>query len=450
LLGATLGAFRVLERLGGGGMSQLYLGEAVSTRQPVAIKVLSEGSDDPVGARRMLEEAKAVVAMKHPAIIELFALGQVDDGRPYLVMELLRGCSLFELQEKLGGKLSVKQTLNVLEQVLGGLAAAHAAGVVHRDLKPENVFVDDSAGGWKLKILDFGLALRTDEKGNESSRLTALGSVVGTPQFMAPEQASGEGPLTDRTDVYALGAMAFVLVTGRELFGPGTLAQIMVRQIEEPAPAIRPLVPEVPEALERLVLQMLEKDPGARPTAAEAHAQVRALLGAGGGKRTHSAPSQPKAKAVAAKSRAPLYAGGVVLLAALAVGGWVWRRARPQVLPTVGRVAAAPAEVAPPAPAPPEPSPAPVAAPAPDTSRTWRCAQIKTVGKLRKLPGGSTSGFEVKFAKSAPLVVFSDDRQGLENSRESVLRCKLKKKQLAATATSDEATRANVLDLRFP
>ena len=463
LIGVTLGAYRVLEPLGGGGMSQLYLGEETATRTPVAIKVLSEGSDDPVGARRMVEEAKAVVAVKHPAIIEMYALGQVADGRPYLVMELLRGRSLFELQEKLGGKLTVKQALNVLEQLLAGLAAAHARGIVHRDLKPENVFVDDTAGGWKVKIIDFGLALRTDEQGNESSRLTAMGSVVGTPQFMAPEQANGEGPITDRTDVYALGAMAFVLLTGRELFS-GTLAQIMVQQIEEPAPALRPLVAELPEALEALVLQMLEKNQAARPTAAEAHARVKALLSGAVLKRSTSAPSNPGATVVLpaaprakakATSRAPLFIGVAVLLLVAVVGGGLWLRARakPQVLPP------APVQVVEPAPAPapvepkpqaqqPPPAPAPVAAPAPDTSHAWKCAQIKTVGKVKKLPDGTGSGFEVKFAKGTPLVVYSNARNELEGTRESVLRCKLKKLKLSASATTEAGTHASAADVR--
>jgi eukaryotic-like serine/threonine-protein kinase len=460
LVGKTLGAFRVLGPLGGGGMAQLYRGEEIDTGKPVAIKVLLEGMDDPTAARRMIEEARAVIAVKHPNIIELYSLGHLEgDRRPYLVMELLEGRSLFELQEKLKGKLSVPQALNVLDQILAGLVAAHAAGIVHRDLKPENIFVVDRPEGWKLKILDFGLALRRDEEGNESSRLTAAGAVVGTPQFMAPEQASGEGPMTDKTDVYALGAMAYVLLTGRELFGGGTMAQIMIRQIEEPAPPLRPLAPEVPEALEALVLQMLEKDQAARPTAAEARAQVQALLTAPrrtnsgsqtvvqAPKRTNSGQRPAVAKP---KSRLPIFAAiGAAMVLAVGVGAFFGMRKR-SAQPVPPPVEAKPALVV--APAPPVPEPAPVAPepapappPEPDTSHSWRCAQIQTVGKVKKVKGGSE--LEVRFARGAALHI-EGTASALDGFRESVLRCKLKKKKLSATRTQDNATRALSSDLK--
>jgi serine/threonine-protein kinase len=450
LLGKTLGEYRLLERFDGGGTSQLYRGEVIATGKTVAIKVLSESSDDPVGARRMIEEARAVIAMKHPAIIELFSLGFLEDKRPYLVMELLQGRSLYDTQQKLGGRLTVAQTLTVLDQVLGGLVAAHAAGIVHRDLKPENIFVDERPEGWKLKIIDFGLAIRTDDEGNESSRLTALGSVVGTPQFMAPEQASGEGPMTDRTDIYAMGAVAWVLLTGRELFGPGTLAEIMIRQIEEPAPAIRPLVPEVPEALERLVLQMLEKEQAARPTAADARAQIQALLRPAAPRRTQSLPRQPKAKS---RSMLPLFVGAGALVFALgAAGGLLLRKRAAAPAPPVvaarppAPVAAAPAP--PPVAQPPAPEPAPPPPPEPDTSHSWRCKEIQTVGKVKKARSGTEASFEIRFKRGAPLVVAADDLHALAGSRELVLRCKILKKTLAAAKTQSNATRANSADVR--
>ena len=263
LIGQLLGEYRVLERINQGGMGILYRGEQPQIGKAVAIKVLlPQVAADPNLVHRLLGEARAVNSIRHPNIIDIFALGQLPDGRHYMVMELLQGKSLGELLKE-RGRLQATEACLVLEQAMGALQAAHLAGVIHRDLKPENIFVNPLADGWRVTLLDFGLA-----KQQGSLNLTAPDLVLGTPGYMAPEQIRGS-EATPAIDVYAMGIVAWQLLTGREPYSGGSMIQVMKRHLDAPVPQLRTLVPGVPPGLEALVLKMMGKDPATRPTAEE-------------------------------------------------------------------------------------------------------------------------------------------------------------------------------------
>ncbi len=265
LVGQMLGEYRVLERINQGGMGVLYRGEQPVIGKAVAIKVLlPEVAADPNLVHRLLGEARAVNSIRHPNIIDIFSLGQLPDGRHYMVMELLEGQSLAEmLRER--GRLTPAEVQTVLEQALGALQAAHAAGVIHRDLKPENIFANPRADGWRITLLDFGLA----KQRGSMSQLTAPNLVLGTPGYMAPEQIRGL-EVTPAIDVYAMGIVAWSLLTGREPYSGGSIVEVMKRHLDAPVPMVRGHVPGVPAALESLVVRMMAKDPASRPSAEEA------------------------------------------------------------------------------------------------------------------------------------------------------------------------------------
>ncbi len=264
LPGPQLGDYTIIRRIGQGGMGIVYEGVQPVIGKRVAIKVLKPHvAGDPVHVRRLLAEAQVVNAIGHRGIIDIFGFGELEDGRHYVVMEYLVGTSLDALIR--GGKpLPPSMVVFILDEVLSALSAAHAKGVIHRDLKPSNIFlVSEASGNRYVKLLDFGLAKQLDP--SHSGHTTR---VVGTPAYMAPEQALGE-KLEPRTDLYALGVVAFELLTGRLPFESDNFAEMMRRHVEEPPPRPSTLVPSIPPALEALVLQLLAKAPADRPSSAE-------------------------------------------------------------------------------------------------------------------------------------------------------------------------------------
>ncbi len=266
LVGQLLGEYRVLERINQGGMGVLYRGEQPVIGKAVAIKVLlPEVAADPNLVHRLLGEARAVNSIRHPNIVDIFALGQLADGRHYVVMELLQGESLADLLVA-RGRLAQREAVVVLDQAMAALEAAHAAGVIHRDLKPENIFVDQRTDGWRVTLLDFGLAKQ------QGSTLTAPNVVLGTPGYMAPEQIMGKVP-TPAIDIYAMGILAWRLLVGHEPYAGGSLVQVMRQHLDAPVPKLGP-VPGVSVVLAALVERMMAKEPADRPDAA----QVRGTL----------------------------------------------------------------------------------------------------------------------------------------------------------------------------
>ncbi|MFO0593935.1 MAG: serine/threonine-protein kinase [Myxococcaceae bacterium] len=263
LVGHQLGEFKVLSALGEGGMGVVYRGVQPLIDRPVAIKVLKPGFEDQ-DASRLLDEARTVAAARHPNIIDIIGFGRTELGRPYVVMELLDGQALdLWVRDR---ELTTLEVVQLLKQLLSGLAAAHAAKVVHRDLKPGNLFIADLPDGTHhLKVLDFGLAKRVDPMAPDHT----VGTVAGTPLYMSPEQirGSGTGPFTD---LYAFGCIAFELLSGRPPFS-GSLFEILHAHQHQKPPALPPAVPPM---LSEVIFQCLEKDIAARPASALAVRQV--------------------------------------------------------------------------------------------------------------------------------------------------------------------------------
>lgn len=255
-----IGRFRVTGRLGRGGMGIVYRGEDEALRRTVAVKVLPPmAQDDEARRKRLLREARAVAAFTHANVAAVYEIG-VSDGRVFFAMEYVEGKTLRELLEQ--GPLAVTRALEVALQMASGLAKAHRANVVHRDLKPENVMVD--ADG-VVKILDFGLAklLAPDAPEGAAETATLDGHFRGTPAYASPEQARGKdvGPATD---VFAFGVTLYEMLTGKRPFEGASIAELAVAMDHGAPPRPSATSPEVPSALDAIVMRALAKDAGAR------------------------------------------------------------------------------------------------------------------------------------------------------------------------------------------
>ncbi|HTE50909.1 MAG TPA: protein kinase [Kofleriaceae bacterium] len=265
-LGDVLEGRYQIDRLAGkGGAGVVYRGVDRETGAAVAIKAAH--ADDPADPR-FQREVETLAALPHPAIVTYLRHGTFED-EPYLIMEWLEGEDLSTRLK--GAGLTLEESVEVARQVAAALAAAHEKGIVHRDVKPSNVFLVDRRPD-RVKLLDFGIARRAG-----LATLTATGMVVGTPSYMAPEQARGTSDLDARVDVYGLGALLFHCVTGRAPFVGDTLEQVLARIFSETAPRLRGFAPAVSLELEGLVARMLAKDPMRRP--ADGRAVHAALVG---------------------------------------------------------------------------------------------------------------------------------------------------------------------------
>lgn len=268
-----LGAYRLIRRLGRGGMGVVYQAENERLGRVVAIKLLARQMQaDHVVLERFFLEARAVNSICHPNVVQTYDL--VSDGQDvYMVMEYLAGEDLAtQLARGTGQPWAVARVVHVLEQICGALEATHRQGIIHRDLKPANIFLTTREGQADfVKVLDFGIVKLAGAGG----RLTLEGLTMGTPAYMSPEQIYGE-PLDGRSDLYGLGCIAFELLTGRPLFGAGAHADVMMAQLNEPPQSPRALNPAVPPALDALILRCLAKEADGRPASAFALAQALA------------------------------------------------------------------------------------------------------------------------------------------------------------------------------
>jgi serine/threonine protein kinase/WD40 repeat protein len=266
-----LGNYRVLRVLGTGGMGVVFQAEDLALKRHAALKAMKPSmAASPSARQRFLREAQATAAIKHDHIVTIYQVGQ-QRGVPFLAMELLEGESLEERLRRTG-RLPVAEVLHIGRETAEGLAAAHKRGLMHRDIKPANLWLESlpgesggSASRYRVKILDFGLARAVSDE----AHLTQQGVIVGTPAYMAPEQATGQ-VVGARCDLFSLGCVLYRLCTGAAAFkGKDAIAVLLAVASEHPKPP-RQLNPEVPPALNNLILRLLAKDPADRPSSAAA------------------------------------------------------------------------------------------------------------------------------------------------------------------------------------
>jgi serine/threonine-protein kinase len=254
LLGTTVGSFRLVRRIGHGGMGSVYLGEQTLIGSKVAVKVLHEHlASDASLVQRFYAEARAVNLIGHPNIVNIFDMNVVPPRRYYLIMEYLEGEPLSAAP---AAPMAPERALPILIQVCQALQAAHARGVVHRDLKPENIFLCRRDGPPFVKILDFGIAKLFGGEMQEGQ--THAGWIVGTPEYMAPEQGAGDA-LDGRADIYALGVIAYRLATGRLPFTGGGVTGVLLAHRDTPPVPPRELNPRVSDAWSEAILAALSK-----------------------------------------------------------------------------------------------------------------------------------------------------------------------------------------------
>ncbi len=259
--------YKIIGKIAEGGMGEVYKAVHVELGRPLALKVmLPELSNDQEFVGRFKREAIASSRIGHPNIIDISDFGRTPDGRFYFVMEYVDGKTLIKYRRE--GPFRFERVVHVGLQTARALAAAHAVNIIHRDLKPENIMLVQRAGQPDfVKVLDFGIAKVLGA--GASGAFTAIGSVVGTPQYMAPEQASA-GVVDTRSDIYSLGLIFHELIRGRPTFTGDSAVELMSRQLDTPPPPLRSPWGTVPAPLERIIMQMLEKVPDQRPASMEA------------------------------------------------------------------------------------------------------------------------------------------------------------------------------------
>jgi serine/threonine-protein kinase len=275
MIGRTLaGRYRIVKLVGSGGMGAVYQAKTIGIEQDVAIKILREEVAEAPGVTDRFErEAKIMASLRHPNVPRLFDFGRTADGRVYLVSEYIPGHSLLRVLRD-EGPVGGRRTLRWMRQIASVLGEAHQRGIVHRDLKPANLMIESVGGEEVVKILDFGIAHVS------TSAVTASGSVIGTPGYMAPEQIAGQY-VDGRADFYALGAIGYECLSGRPPFEDPSPLVLLYRHIEELPRSFRertsPLA--VHPAVEDLIMRLLSKQADARPpSAASLVAEIDDLL----------------------------------------------------------------------------------------------------------------------------------------------------------------------------
>lgn len=272
--GLLAGRFVVEREVGRGGVGIVYRARDEVTGQPVALKVIAIPGVDAGEEARFGREGRVLAGLSHPGIVRVVAFGQLDEGQPYVAMEWLEGEDIAQRQKR--APLSLAQALEVSAAVAEALAYAHDVGIVHRDIKPSNVILVGSGPGneWPVdaKLVDFGVASAED------ARLTRTGAIIGTPAYMAPEQARGDAEVDARADIYGLGATLFEMIAGRPPhLGPTPIA-ILARLVTTPAPRLTEIFPEAPIPLDDLLFSMLATHPEERPSrAADVALRLRAI-----------------------------------------------------------------------------------------------------------------------------------------------------------------------------
>src|SRR5881392_4061018 len=260
--------YQVMKKLGEGGMSYVYLAKEISSDATVAIKVLSPRlASDKSSVERLRREAGLAMRLDHPNVCRILRLGESEDGLIYLVMPFLKG-ELLSDREVRGGPMEIAFGVTLLKQMCAGLHHAHELQIIHRDLKPENVMLvpDDNGGTERAVVMDFGLA-KERRADPAIAKLTATGIILGTPEFMSPEQIRGK-PLDARSDIYALGIVAFEMFTGKLPFQGRNAQEMMIARLRSHPQPVRQLRPDVPEVVEKALTKALQTTPDDRFTTA--------------------------------------------------------------------------------------------------------------------------------------------------------------------------------------
>ena len=259
-----LGQYQLKRRLGKGGMGEVYLAEHVLLKRPCAVKVIRpDQAGDPTTLQRFLREVQVTATLTHPNTVHVFDYGQTNDGTVFYAMEYLDGLNLEEMVS-VHGPLPPERVIFVLSQLCGALAEAHAVGLIHRDIKPSNVILCRRGGLHDVaKLLDFGL-VRMPSIDAVTAGLTQTGLILGTPDYMSPEQAVGKKEVDARSDIYTLGALAYFLATGQPPFQRESVVETLAAHLNDPVVPLRRFRAGIPEDFETVVLRCLAKDPEER------------------------------------------------------------------------------------------------------------------------------------------------------------------------------------------
>lgn len=263
------GRYQILKKLGEGGMSYVYLGEDIATKEQYAIKVLSPNlAKDHNAMARLRREASLGMRLAHPNVCHIVRLGETEDGVVYVVMPYVQGEILSDRNNK-RGQLSLAEAILFVQQIAAGLQVAHELKIIHRDLKPENIMVCRNPDGTeKAVVMDFGLA-KERKAGGELQKLTATGIILGTPEFMSPEQLRGK-PLDPRTDVYSLTLMTYEMLTGKLPFEGRNQQEMMIARLRNDPISIRSRRADIPEAVEKVLNKGMARNADDRyPSAVE-------------------------------------------------------------------------------------------------------------------------------------------------------------------------------------
>ncbi|HET8938905.1 MAG TPA: serine/threonine-protein kinase [Polyangiales bacterium] len=274
--------YEVLEPLGGGGMGHVFRARHRQLKRLVAIKLLSQDLADPEAVARFLREARAVARIGSPHVAHVMDADVLPNGQPFIVMEYLQGRDLGAWIAS-SGRLPLTQAVDFILQALEAIAEAHAQQIVHRDIKPANLFATRTAAGDSMiKVLDFGLAKTSPTFDTLSPGITERGAVLGTPSYMSPEQFMDAQEADVRSDVWALGATLFELLTGTPPFTGGSLPAVYRAVMQRPVPTLRSVIPDLPEELEKVVATCLTREPESRyADVAQLAAALKPWAGAG-------------------------------------------------------------------------------------------------------------------------------------------------------------------------